>query len=237
MTSPGEICALIPVYNHSDTLRGVVEGALELLERVIVVDDGSTDAAVTDILDGLPVEIVSHDVNLGKGAALISGAKSALASGARHVIALDADGQHDPRDISLFLPLLQGSDCKIIVGERDFSSADVPFGSRFGREFSDFWVGLETGMPISDSQSGFRAYPAEFLAGFKAVFQSYAFETEILVRAAWKGYSIENVTISVSYRPEGGKRISHFSPWMDNLRLSLLHSRLVVESLFKKRQA
>jgi glycosyltransferase involved in cell wall biosynthesis len=225
---------VVPVFNHSATLRNVVDGVLEHISEVIVVDDGSTDADIVKILDGLPIQIIRHEKNLGKGAALKAGARFALKHGGRNVIAIDADGQHDPMDLPLFLDLLSATADKIVVGKRDFASANVPFGSRFGRGFSDFWVSFETGLPISDSQSGFRAYPAEYLANFNSVFKSYAFETEILVRAVWDEYEIVNVDISVSYFPNGKMRISHFNPFIDNFRISLLHARLTAEYLFRK---
>ncbi|NOY74931.1 MAG: glycosyltransferase family 2 protein [Kiritimatiellaeota bacterium] len=239
MTPGSKTCCVIPVFNHSATLRSVVEKIACVLDDIAVVDDGSTDADIAETLAGLPVALLEHGKNLGKGAALRTGAKFAVERGCLNVITIDADGQHDPMDIPNFLALLSDSADTIIVGERDFSNAVVPFGSRFGRKFSDFWVRLETGLPIMDSQSGFRAYPAKFLAEFEALFKTYAFETEVLVRGAWSGYEIKSVGISVSYSPEGRARISHFNPWKDNLRLSLLHSRLVAErlaSIFTRRK-
>jgi hypothetical protein len=149
------------------------------------------------------------------------------------LITIDADGQHDPEDIPRFVSLLHGASKKILLGARDFSRAEVPIGNRFGRKLSDFWVRLESGRPVFDSQSGFRAYPVELLADFTPIFNTYAFEVEVLVRGVWSGYEIENVDVSVSYSPNGGKRISHFNPFKDNFKLSLLHSRLVAERFLK----
>ena len=235
MSSKDETWCVIPVYNHSSTLRRVVEGVLKYLDGVVVVDDGSTDANIAETIDSLPVRLLSHEKNTGKGSALRSGAGFALEHGCRDILTIDADGQHDPDDIPHLLSFLSDSADKIVIGKRDFSKTPVPFSSRFGRKFSDFWVRLETGRRISDTQSGFRVYPAKFLAEFHPVFNSYAFEIEILVRGAWNGFEIESVPISVTYVPDGSPRVSHFNPWRENFKLSLLHARLVAESIFRKR--
>ena len=226
------IWTVIPVYNHSETLKKIVTETLKLCKNIVVVDDGSTDADITDLLSELDVIVIKHKENRGKGAALRSAAQYITEQKGKYIITLDADGQHDPQDIEHFLPMISEECNTIILGERDFDALNVPEKSKFGRKFSNFWINLETGCEVRDSQSGFRGYPAQLLNDVKCVAEHYAFETEILVRGAWAGMKIENVEISVYY-PTKEKRITHFKPFLDNLRISLLHSRLCVEKLFR----
>jgi glycosyltransferase involved in cell wall biosynthesis len=205
MKTPPYIWCLIPVYNHSATIKKVVEGTLKQCPKVVVVDDGSTDAKVTDILKETKVKVITHEKNLGKGAALRTGAEYIKKQGGLYIVTLDADGQHNPEDISHFLPHMDKKADKIVIGTRKFDSENVPERSKFGRKFSNFWINFETGCRVRDSQSGFRAYPTSLLVNEKYCSDHYAFETEILVRGVWDGLDIVNVDISVFY-PEREKK-------------------------------
>lgn len=228
MKCPDFTWIVIPVYNHSKTIQQVVEKSLLLCPNVLVIDDGSTDAKIAEILKNVEVKIITHEKNKGKGAALRTAARYVKNQGGSYIITLDADGQHDPEDIKNFLPHISKDCHNIILGTRDFDSGNVPERSKFGRKFSNFWIRLETGCDVRDSQSGFRGYPVNLLTDIKCIAEHYAFETEILVRGVWGGMNVVNVNISVFY-PEREKRISHFKPFLDNLRISLLHSRLTAE--------
>jgi uncharacterized protein (DUF2062 family) len=220
---------VIPVYNHRDTLRSVVERALGLHSLVIVVDDGSTDGSA-DTLRDLPARLVHLARNGGKGAALLAGAEAAAQAGATHIITLDADGQHYPEDIPLFLAAIATLPHAILVGCRDFSVPHVPASSRFGRSFSAFWMRVQTGVTVHDMQSGFRAYPLHVLRCLKLTESGYAFEIEVLVRAAWAGFQVHELAIRVYY-PPAAERISHFRLFRDNARISLLNTRLTMRAL------
>jgi uncharacterized protein (DUF2062 family) len=106
----------------------------------------------------------------------------------------------------------------------------TPGASRFGRAFSNFWVRLECGQRPEDTQSGFRLYPVAFLRSRRFFTRRYTFEIEVLVRAAWAGLPLRSVPVSVYY-PPGAARISHFHQVWDNLRLTGLHTALIVRSL------
>lgn len=220
---------VIPVYNHAATLRGVVERALEVHDRVLVVDDGSTDQGA-DVLEGLPVRVVRHAGNRGKGAALRTAAQKARSMGLTHIITLDADGQHDPAEIRHFLRIVEAYPEAVLVGKRDFQAAGAPWSRRFGRAFSNFWFRVQTGRSVGDSQSGFRAYPVDVLLHLPLREKGFAFEIEVLVRAAWAGVEVRDVDISVVY-PPGGMHVSHFHLLWDNMRLSLLNARLTMRSM------
>jgi len=187
---------VIPVYNHGASLRTVVDQALAVHPRVLVVDDGSTDGGAACLAD-MPCEVLRHPVNRGKGAAILSAAAFARQRGLTHIITLDADGQHDPTDLARFWPLLAAEPTAIVVGARDFNVPNVPGSSRFGRNFSRFWLRVQTGCDISDVQSGFRAYPVQVLEHLTLREAGYAFEVEVLVKAAWAGFTLREVPVSV----------------------------------------
>jgi glycosyltransferase involved in cell wall biosynthesis len=131
-------CA-VPVYNNGSTLRQVVEKCLVELDNVLVVDDGSTDADVEKLLDGLGVKVIGHERNMGKGAAILTALRYVESNGGVYMITIDADGQHDPGDIGKFLPVIMENDGALVVGCRDFNTPNVPKSSRFGRRFANFW--------------------------------------------------------------------------------------------------
>ncbi|MCF8062840.1 MAG: DUF2062 domain-containing protein [Deltaproteobacteria bacterium] len=224
-----DILIVIPVYNHAATLRDVAMKALEHHHPVLVVDDGSTDGGA-DVLQGLPVRVIRHGENRGKGAALLTAARAARDLGATHMVTLDADGQHDPVEIPRFTRLIPDHPGAVLVGRRNFSGSGAPAARRFGRAFSNFWFRVQTGRSVGDGQSGFRAYPVDLLLHLPLREPGYAFEIEVLVRAAWAGAEILDVDVSVRY-PPGGRYVSHFRLFRDNARLSLLNARLTMRSV------
>ncbi|MBR6241462.1 MAG: glycosyltransferase family 2 protein, partial [Lentisphaeria bacterium] len=157
-------CCVIPVYNHASTAPDVIARTLAVTPDVLVVDDGSEDADLRELCAGSGAEIVRHERNLGKGAALLTAIRTLAPRGYDYMITLDADAQHDPEDIPRFLPLLHDDCGTLVVGVRDFTVPNVPGRSKFGRAFSNFWFLVETGKTISDSQSGFRAYPLRYVS-------------------------------------------------------------------------
>jgi len=228
-----KLACVIPHYNHSATLFDVAAGAKRHLADVRVVDDGSTDLPddFEARLEKLGVALIRHRGNLGKGAALLTAARALHEDGVTHMIVLDADGQHNPDDLPRFAAEVEKHPDAVVVGCRDFEHAEnVPGASRFGRKFSNFWCRLETGIKCADTQSGFRAYPVAGLTSLHFYCRRYNFEIEALVKLLWAGYALREIKIPVFYDAPG-KRISHFDPWKDNLRLSLLHSCLVTRQL------
>jgi uncharacterized protein (DUF2062 family) len=223
------ILTVIPVYNHAVSLRQVVEGVLEYHDQVLVVDDGSTDG-IDGVLTGLAVDTLQHPKNLGKGAALLSAAAWGLQQGYTHMVCLDADGQHDPHDLPRFFAAIAEFPRSLLVGHRDFNQNNIPGASRFGRKFSNFWLRLQTGCRIKDSQSGFRAYPLLIFQQIKFWTRRYNFEVEVLVRSAWAGLELRDIDISVYYPPDN-ERISHFRGFLDNWRLTLLNTHLTLRSI------
>ncbi len=220
---------VIPVFNHGATLREVASKARHIHETVIVVDDGSTDLT-SHTLQDLEVQLIRHRGNSGKGAAILSGTKRARELHMTHIVTMDADGQHDPGDFRKFSLMIEQYPDAIIVGKRDLKEAEAPRSSRIGREISNFWLRVETGKKLGDAQSGFRAYPVYLLEALKLKERGFAFEIEVLVKAAWAGIALKEVNIA-AYYPAGKKRISHFKLFKDNLKLSRLNSKLFFRSL------
>jgi len=217
---------VVPVFNNKDTVRSVVAGCRTMAKHVLVVDDGSTDADLAALLADLDIVLLKHERNLGKGAAILTASRAVEERGGTYMITIDADGQHDPRDLERFFPLLQESEARIVVGCRDFNTDHVPASSRFGRKFANFWLKAETGRTIDDCQSGFRAYPVRYLNQLRFKGSRYDFEAEVLAKAAWAGLELLMVPISVHY-PKPEERVSSFKPVLDNLRLTRIHSMLV----------
>jgi len=218
-------CA-IPVYNNRETVRRVAEECRSILRNVVVVDDGSSDADAAQLLAGLDLVVLRHDRNRGKGEAILTASRYIEQRGGLFMITVDADGQHLPRDMVKFLPLLQVDDPAIVIGCRNFDTDNVPASSRFGRSFANFWLLVETGVVIGDCQSGFRAYPVRYLNRLRFKGAHYDFEAEVLARGAWGGLALRMVDIDVIY-PKRAERVSSFKPFLDNLRLTRIHSMLV----------
>lgn len=224
-----KILVVIPLYNHAATVREVVQRAMAVHDKVLVVDDGSTDGGC-DALHGLDVKVLCHEANRGKGAAIMTAAREAARMGMSHIATIDADGQHDPADLPALIETLRADPLSIVVGKRDFETANVPGSSRFGRKFSNFWLRLQTGRSLEDTQSGFRIYPLAVLEGLKLGESRYSFEIEVLVKAAWAGVALRDVNISVYY-PPADQRISHFDVLKDNVRLTVLNTHLTMRSV------
>ncbi len=221
---------VIPVYNHEQKIRDVVLESLKIDVPVFVVDDGSTDASYEKIRDIENIHILRHGTNMGKGAALLTGFAGA-AKMADMAVTIDADGQHNPRDAVKMTKAVPNGMRPIVVGMREgMTGKDVPWTSRFGRKFSNFWVRVSGGPKLGDSQSGFRIYPLPESLKLKVKARRFQFEVEILVKANRKGIPVIETPVSVSYNP-GTKRISHFRPFVDFIRNSKTFARLIFQRL------
>lgn len=224
------VFVVIPLYNHAATVRKVAESVLLRHNHLLVVDDGSTDGGA-NALSGLSLDVLKHPRNMGKGAALLTAARWGQERGMTHMVCLDADGQHDPDDLPKFFAGILDDPEALFVGHRDFNQDTIPGASRFGRTFSNFWLRLQTGCHLKDTQSGFRAYPLLIFEHLTLWTRRYNFEIEVLVRSAWAGLKLRDIDIDVHY-PDAKERISHFRGFKDNLRLTLLNTHLTMRSVF-----
>lgn len=222
-------CVIIPTYNNSGTLADVVERALKVCPNVVVVNDGSTDNIEAELC-GINVIVISHERNLGKGKALKTGLRYAGMNGYTHAVTIDADGQHFPEDIPALIEASAEHPESIIVGCRNLTSENMPRQNTFANRFSNFWFRLQTAQKLDDTQSGFRIYPLESLYGMRLVTSRYEAELELLVFAAWHGVAVQGVPVRVWYAPEG-ERVSHFRPFWDFFRISVLNTILCFGAL------
>lgn len=225
--SPPHSALVIPAFNESATIRDIVVRALCEVDRIIVVDDGSDDGT-SDALHGLPVTILRNPTNRGKAASLRRGMVRALGDGADSVLTLDADGQHQPEDIPRLVDAHLRNPQAIIVGARLHEKIRMPRVRYLANRFATFMIAWAAGYPISDSQSGFRLYPATLLSAIDIRNDhspGFVFESAVLINAARIGVTSVAVGIPAIYHK--GARVSHFRPVVD----AFLISRMVVWKL------
>ncbi|MCL2596092.1 MAG: glycosyltransferase family 2 protein [Paludibacter sp.] len=224
-----EICVVVPTYNNARFLQETIENILQYNENVIVVDDGSTDET-NKIIENFLGKIIwiSNKKNKGKGYALHKGFDIAEKLGYKYVITMDSDGQHDVADLPLFYKKnAQMPDC-MIIGSRILRQKNMPVGNTFANKFSNFWFAVQTGKRLADTQTGFRLYPLKKMHGMRPLLNRYEAELELLVRSAWRNIKIMPIKINVKYPTE---RITHFRPFADFLRISILNTFLCIAAV------
>jgi len=223
-----KICVIIPTYNNERTLKRVIDGVLEITDDLIVINDGATDSTSRILKKYTDITQISLPKNKGKGNALRVGFKKAEELGYEFSITIDSDGQHYPEDIAVFVNQLEFETNKnlLLIGSRNMNQEAVPGGSSFGNKFSNFWYKVETGIQLKDTQSGFRLYPLKELNKIKFYTTKFEFEIENIVKAAWRGIIVKNVPVKVLYDEQ--ERVSHFRPFKDFARISLLNTWLVL---------
>ena len=225
------VCVLIPTYNNHRTLKRVLDGVLELTTNIIIVNDGSTDTTPEILQNYQHLQQIHFPENRGKGLALREGFKHAISLGYEFAITIDSDGQHFPNDIPNFITELENNEDKdvLIIGSRNMEQEGVPGKSSFGNKFSNFWFWAETGIKLKDTQSGFRLYPLNVLKNLKFYTNKFEFEIEVIVKTAWKDIEVKNIPIEVLY--DESERVSHFRPFKDFTRISILSTWLVFLTL------
>ncbi|WP_395056694.1 DUF2062 domain-containing protein [Flavobacterium sp.] len=222
-------CVIVPTYNNHKTLVRVLDSVLEYTTNVIVVNDGSTDSTTEILKNYSNLTQIHHPKNAGKGIALQNGFKKALALNFEYAITIDSDGQHFASDISSFINEINANGEALLIGSRNMTQENVPKKSSFGNKFSNFWFWFETGIKLEDTQSGYRLYPLQKIP--KNYFTNkFEFEIEVIVRAAWKGIAVKNIPVQVLYDPS--ERVSHFRPFKDFTRISILNIVLVAIAIF-----
>ena len=226
-----KICILIPTYNNGSTLMAVVNGCCKYTYSIIVVNDGSTDNT-SELLNAFPNLIIhTQESNQGKGIAIKTGFRIALEHGYDYAITIDSDGQHLPEDIPIIVDFHRFNKDAIIIGSRNMEREGIPGKSSFGNKFSNFWFKFDTGVELPDTQSGYRLYPIRLIKDLKLITWKFEFEVEILVKAAWRNIQILPVPVRVYY-PPSHIRVTHFRPFQDFTRISLLNTILFLQAFF-----
>lgn len=223
-------CVIIPTYNNEKTLESVISGVLVHTREIIIVNDGSTDGTAEILSRFSNLKIISYTPNRGKGYAIRQGFKAAVGSGYDYAITIDSDGQHYPSDIETFVKTAAETPGSLIVGARTLDPSRMSKGSSFANNFSNFWYRFLTGVKLTDTQTGFRLYPLSQIKDMKFYTRKYEFELEILVRAAWRRINVTSAPIKVYYPPVQ-ERISHFRPFRDFARISILNTIFVFIAL------
>ena len=229
MSSSENICIIMPTYNNGGTLRDVVERVMKQCAHVIVVNDGCTDNSA-DILAsfGDRITVVDYGSNRGKGYALKQGFRKAKQMGFDYAITIDSDGQHFPEDIPLFREAIAQHLGALIVGSRNLKQENMPGKNSFANKFSNFWFRLQTGLNLPDTQTGYRLYPLKRLPHIFSA--RYEAELSLLVFSAWRGTKLIPIKVNVYY-PKAEERVTHFRPFWDFFRISVLNTLLCLVAL------
>jgi glycosyltransferase involved in cell wall biosynthesis len=208
---------LIAAYDCAATLGGVLAGAAEHGLPMLVVDDGSHDATA-DIARAGGATVVRHAVNRGKGAALVTGMRSLTSRGCTHAVTMDGDGQHLPREIPVLLTAARAEPAAIVIGVRRRGDQEVAGINLFGNRFANLCVRSAAGVPLPDTQSGFRVYPIASMLRLPIRGDHFEYESTSIIFAARAGVPIRSLPVDVYYPPVAERR-SHYRKVVDTLRI------------------
>ena len=231
---------VIPSYNTGALVFETAKAALALWQPVWVVVDGSTDDSAEMLRELAANEeqlrVIELDQNSGKGAAVLAGARAALAEGYTHVLTMDADGQHLPEQIDRFMTESNAAPAALVLGRPEFDD-DAPALRVHGRKVSNFWANLETLWGgIGDSLFGMRVYP---IADLVAVMdrtryaRRFDFDPEVAVRLCWKNLILRVLDCPVRYLSTAEGGVSQFRYLRDNALLTWMHLRLFTGFIFR----
>lgn len=226
------ICVIVPTYNNGGTIVDVLTRIRRYTHQVIVVCDGCTDDTHDRIAEaGLDdLVVVEYEKNRGKGVALKNGFAKAILKGYEYAITIDADGQHLPEDIPLFINAFKSNKHTFIVGARDNTGRAMRPGSAFAKRLSNFWFYFQTGTHLKDTRCGYRLYPLSMLDAAWFITSRFEAELEFLVFAAWKGIRLISLPVHVYYPPDE-LAVSNFRPIRDFLRITLANIVLSIEAV------
>ncbi|MCU7496384.1 MAG: glycosyltransferase family 2 protein [Ignavibacteria bacterium] len=196
-------CAVIPFYNEKDTIREIIERTLPFADKLILVDDGSTDGSAALVSESQRVILLRNDVNSGKGFALNMGFLKSIELKSSLTVTLDADLQHDPKCIPGLIS--EAGKYDIVIGNRLGDLSEMPKHRIMSNLMTSFFLSRKTGLKIPDSQSGFRAYRTEILQKIMPGYKGFEAESEILVRASREGLTVGFVRIPTIYAGEKSK--------------------------------
>jgi len=225
------VCIVIPAYNEAASIGAVVKGVVAAGQDVLVVDDGSKDAT-TDEARGAGAVVLRHARNQGKGAAIRTAIAYVLEKGLPAALFMDADGQHLPDEIPLFLAKWDQEHPDLIVGSRMADNHEMPLVRRTSNSFSSMLVSAVAGTRVTDSQSGFRLLSERLLTYLRdRGGTGFDFETEMIIDAVRLGMKYAEVPISCVYGPAWK---SHFHPVKDSSDFLGLVARKAVDVALRR---
>ena len=223
-------CIIVPVYDQPMQLEAVLNRLKTFSTPIILVDDGSHEPtkSLCDKLAPLCARVVHLPKNEGKGGAVMAGFKVAGKLGFTHALQVDADGQIDISELPAFFRLSQKHPSELICGYPKYDKT-VPKTRLWGRCLTNFWCSVNSlSLSIVDAMCGLRIYPLDLtldVCSNTSLGKRMEFDPEILVRLLWAGVRLRNVPVAVTYPKDG---VSHFHPFGDNARISLMHTRLFI---------
>ena len=191
--------ACIPAYNEESHIESLVKSAKNHVDSVVVCDDGSTDNTA-NITKKAGAVVISHKVNKGYGAAIISLFDYARENNVDTMITVDGDGQHDPNQIPLLVEILSQHNVDVVIGSRFLNqNTEAPGYRQRGIKIITSTANYGTDLKVSDSQSGFRAYSKNAINAIHPTEENMSVSTEILFKISNKGLSLAEVPITISY--------------------------------------
>lgn len=208
---------LIPAYDCAGTVGAVVSGARAHGLPVLVIDDGSRDD--TDaVARAAGADVVRHPRNRGKGAALVTGMRTLDERGFTHALTMDGDGQHLSREVPTLLAAGSSEPAAIVIGVRRRGGQEVAGINLFGNRFANLCVRSAAGVPLPDTQSGFRVYPLATMLRLPKQGEHFEYESTSIIYAARARVPIRSITVDVYYPPIAERR-SHYRKVVDTLRI------------------
>jgi glycosyltransferase involved in cell wall biosynthesis len=211
-----KVAAAIPAYQAAPSVGAVVQGTLELLPEVLVIDDGSSDATAEEARRA-GARVVSFPCNRGKGAALATAFQDLFGRGFDGVITLDADGQHLPEEIPKLLQVAEkGED--LVLGVRDHLFDEMGALRRASNRLSSKAISFAAGQRLSDIQTGFRFYSRRLVETVGFPETRFEAESAVVVRAARRGFRVITVPVRLGFAD--GRTTSHYRPLIDSLRIA-----------------
>ncbi len=214
------VAAVIPAYCEEKHVGGVVQRTLLQLDRVLVIDDGSSDATAQNAR-AAGGEVVVHPLNLGKGESIKTGLRHWLDRGVEYVVILDADGQHLPEEIDRFVSAASATGSPLLIGTRMSDVRAMPLVRRLVNRYMSNKISRVCGQRIPDTQCGFRMVHRSLIPDLLGGGARFDYETEMLIVASRNGLSIAAVPISTVYSDE----VSSIHPVRDTLRFFKLMRR------------
>lgn len=223
---------IIPSFDPDEKLILTVQSLIDAgFDDIIIVDDGSDKAHKPNIPDFAPCTILTHDVNMGKGAALKTAFRYFLEnrSDMAGVVTVDGDGQHLISDIVKCVRAMEETPDTVILGARSFESDDIPLRSRFGNSVTAFMFGAVCGIKITDTQTGLRCIPSRYIPLMTEISGNrYEYETNMLLEM--KAHSIPYSEVKITAVYEKGNPTSHFNPVRDSLKIYAVLLRFIMSS-------
>jgi len=221
-----KICAIIPAYNAESTISKAINGISRFFKpsEIIVIDDGSSDDTYQRAKHEGAI-VLKNEKNQGKGFSLKKGFKYAIKQGYNAVICLDADLQHDPADIPIFIHCYNKTDADLVLGSRIRDLSRMPLDRQFSNQTTSLIISLLTGRRVRDSQCGYRLIKTKVLKAIRLTSAKYETESELLVKALKAKYKIAHVPVKTIYNNQP----SHIHRLIDTWRFI----RVVMLSLLK----